>query len=322
MAIELNINDSELTNILEKSINQHLEAKFSDDHFLTKLGSLVNQAVANRIEKLDIGDIVDQKVNDYFMSSIVNQSSKPQLTITDKYVVNENEFISNDVTVERDLVVKGSLSLRGRINVDNPSWDELKQHIRSSVVAEIGNQSRTDLIEDVKKSVFMEGVAIENALVNGEPLINVDTLAGKITESKLKSVGTLRELDVKGTTTLNNNTLNVLNTRIGINTEKPTMALELWDQEVAITLGKQSKDTGFIGLRKRGNLHIGVNQTGDIQIDEEGVVRINKLKIGRNTISWANIVPGYAGLLGDIVFSTNKVANGWRCTGGHNWSQF
>lgn len=322
MAIELNINDSELTNLLEKSINQHLEAKFSDDSFLTKLGSLVNQAVANRIEKLDISDIVDQKVNDYFQSSIVNQSSTPQLTITDKYVVNENEFITNDLSVERDLEVKGSLSLRGRINVDNPSWDELKQHIRSSVVAEIGNQSRTDLIEDVKKSVFMEGVAIENALVDGEPLVNVDTLAGKITESKLKSVGTLRELDVKGTTTLNNNTLNVLNTRIGINTEKPTMALELWDQEVAITLGKQSKDTGFIGLRKKGDLHIGVNQSGDIQIDEEGVVRINKLKIGRNTITWSNIVPGYAGLLGDIVFSTNKVANGWRCTGGHNWSQF
>ena len=322
MAIELNINDSELTNLLEKSINQHLENKFSDDGFLTKLGSLVNQAVANRIEKLDITDIVDQKVNDYFMSSIVNQSSKPQLTITDKYVVNENEFISNDVTVERDLVVKGSLSLRGRINVDNPSWNELKQHIKDSVVAEIGDQSRTDLIQDVKKSVFMEGVAIENALVDGEPLVNVDTLAGKITESKLKSVGTLRELDVKGTTTLNNNTLNVLNTRIGINTEKPTMALELWDQEVAITLGKQSKDTGFIGLRKRGNLQIGVNQEASIQINEEGEVRINKLKLGRNTISWDNKPPGYAGILGDIVFSTNKSATGWRCTGGHNWSQF
>jgi len=322
MAIELNINDSELTNILELSINQHLETKFSDDSFLTKLGSLVNQAVANRIEKLDIADIVDQKVNDYFMSSIVNQSSKPQLTITDKYVVNENEFITNDLSVERDIVVKGSLSLRGRINVDNPSWDELKQHIRASVVAEIGNQSRADLIQDVKESVFMEGVAIENALVNGEPLVNVDTLAGKITESKLKSVGTLRELDVKGTTTLNNNTLNVLNTRVGINTEKPTMALELWDQEVAITLGKQSKDTGFIGLRKKGDLHIGVNQEASIQINDEGVVRINNLKIGRNTITWSNTVPGYAGILGDIVFSTNKVANGWRCTGGHNWSQF
>ena len=114
----------------------------------------------------------------------------------------------------------------------------------------------------------------------------------------------------------------MLNTRIGINTEKPTMALELWDQEVAITLGKQSKDTGFIGLRKKGDLHIGVNQEASIQINDEGVVRINNLKIGRNTITWSNTVPGYAGILGDIVFSTNKVANGWRCTGGHNWSQF
>ena len=322
MAIELNINDSELTNILELSINQHLETKFSDDSFLTKLGSLVNQAVANRIEKLDIADIVDQKVNDYFMSSIVNQSSKPQLTITDKYVVNENEFITNDLSVERDIVVKGSLSLRGRINVDNPSWDELKQHIRASVVAEIGNQSRADLIQDVKESVFMEGVAIENALVNGEPLVNVDTLAGKITESKLKSVGTLRELDVKGTTTLNNNTLNVLNTRIGINTEKPTMALELWDQEVKISLGKVQKGIGFVGLAGKGELHIGVNQGDEIRITEEGQVRIKNLRIGRNTISWDNKIPGHSGLQGDIVFNQGNGATGWRCTGGHNWSQF
>ena len=322
MAIELNIKDSELTNILETSVHKHLEAKFSDDSFLNKLGNLINQAVSNKMAKLDVSYIVDQKVDEYFKSSIINQSSSPQLTITDKYVVNENEFISTDVTVERNLEVKGNLSLRGRVNVDNPSWNELKQHIKDSVVAEIGDQSRTDLIQDVKKSVFMEGVAIENALVDGEPLINIDTLAGKITESKLKSLGTLRELDVKGTTTLNNNTLNVLNTRVGINTEKPTMALELWDQEVSITMGKLKKDTGFIGLRKQGELHIGVNQSSDIQIDEEGVVRINKLKLGRNTITWSNQPPGYAGILGDIVFSTNKSATGWRCTGGHNWSQF
>lgn len=322
MAIELNINDSELTNLLEKSINQHVQAKFSDSDFLSKLGNLINQAVANRIEKLDLNELINEKVDNYFDSSIINQSTQPQLTITDNYVVNENEFITNDLSVVRDLTVKGSISLHGRINVDNPSWNELKQHIKDSVVAEIGDQSRTDLIQDVKKSVFMEGVAIENALVDGEPLINIDTLAGKITESKLKSLGTLRELDVKGTTTLNNNTLNVLNTRVGINTEKPTMALELWDQEVSITMGKLKKDTGFIGLRKQGELHIGVNQSGDIQINDDGVVRINKLRIGRNSITWSNTVPGYAGLLGDIVFSLNKTANGWRCTGGHNWSQF
>lgn len=322
MAIELNINDSELTNILELSINKHLEAKFNDDNFLNKLGNLINQSVANRIEKLDLSTLINSKINDYFKSSIINESTHPQLTVTDQYVVNENEFITNDLSVERDIVVKGSLSLRGRINVDNPSWNELKDHIKQNIVTEIADQNKQELIREVKQSVFMEGVAIENALINGEPLVNVDTLAGKITESKLKSVGTLRELDVKGTTTLNNNTLTVLNTRVGINTEKPTMALELWDQEVAISLGKLSKDTGFIGLRKRGDLQIGINQEPNIQINDEGVVRIDKLKIGRNSISWSNTVPGHSGLLGDIVFSTNKTANGWRCTGGHNWSQF
>ena len=323
MAIELNIKDSELTDILEASVHKHLEAKFSDASFLNKLSNLINQAAANKIAKLDVSHIVDQKVDEYFKSSIINQSSRPQLTITDDYVVNENEFISTDVTVERNLDVKGNLSLRGRVNVDNPSWNELKQHIKDSVVAEIGDQSRTDLIQDVKKSVFMEGVAIENALVDGEPLINIDTLAGKITESKLKSLGILRELDVKGTTTLNNNTLNVLNTRVGINTEKPTMALELWDQEVSMSMGKVNKNTGFVGLAGKGDLHIGINQQGDIRINEDGLVRINKLKIGRNNISWADRVPGHKGLKGDIVFNSGgNDATGWRCTGGFNWNQF
>ena len=322
MAIELNINDSELTKLLEKSINDHLEQKFSDENFLNKLSGLVNQAVANRLERLDLSEQITTKVNEYFESSIINQSTTPQLTITDRYVVNENEFISNDVTVERDLEVKGSFALRGRINVDNPSWNELKDHIKQNVVSEIQTTNQQQLIEDVKQSVFLDGVAVENALVDGEPLVNVDTLAGKITESKLKSVGTLRELTVKGHTSLNNETLTVLNTRVGINTEKPTMALELWDQEVQISLGKTQKGVGFIGRSDRGELHIGVNQGDEIRITEEGQVRIKNLRIGRNTISWSNTIPGHSGLMGDIVFNQGKGATGWRCTGGHNWSQF
>jgi len=322
VAIELNINDSELTNLLEKSINYHLEQKFSDENFLNKLSSLINQAVINRLEKLDLSEQIDNKVTDYFKSSIVVQSNSPQLTITDRYVVNENEFISNDVTVERDLEVKGSLSLRGRINVDNPSWRELKDSIRADVVSEIQTTNKQQLIEDVKQSVFMDGVAVENAMVDGEPLINVDTLADKITESKLKSVGRLRELEVRGHTSLNNETLNVLNTRVGINTEKPTMALELWDQEVKISLGKVQKGIGFVGLAGKGELHIGVNQGDEIRITEEGQVRIKNLRIGRNTISWDNKIPGHSGLQGDIVFNQGNGATGWRCTGGHNWSQF
>jgi hypothetical protein len=327
MAIELNVNESQLTDILEKSINEHIQVKFTDDDFLNKLQALINQTVNSRLEqqlaKLDINDLMQKHIADYFSTSINTQATTPQLTITDQHVVNENELISTDVTVERDLIVKGSLALTGRVNVDNPSWNELKESIRASVVDSIQSQSRTELIDDVKKSVFLEGVNIENATLDGEPLVNANTLAGKITESKLQTVGTLRELTVRGHTSINNETLTVLNTRVGINTEKPSMALELWDQEVQISLGKVRKGVGFMGLANKGELHIGVNQERHISIDDQGVVCIEKLKVGRNSLKWENQVPGYNGLIGDIVFNKeSKGPAGWRCLGGYQWSPF
>lgn len=322
MAIELNINDSELTRLLELSINTHLEAKFNDENFLNKLGSLINQAVSNRLNTLDLSELVDEKIKEHFSGSIINKSKLPQLTITDEYVVNENEFITNNLSVEKDLVIKGNLSLRGRVNVDNSSWDELKKSISTAVLAQVNRSNADFLIQRVKTSILNEGIEIESAQYQGEPIINNNTLNSQITESNIKKLGTLRELDVKGAVSLNNETLNVLNTRVGINTEKPTMALELWDQEVQISLGKIQKDTGFIGRADKGVLHIGVNQGDEIRITEDGVVRINNLKIGRNSIIWASGPPGHAGITGDIVFSTSKNITGWKCIGGHNWSQF
>ena len=88
-------------------------------------------------------------------------------------------------------------------------------------------------------------------------------------------------------------------------------------------MGKISKDTGFVGLSGKGSLHIGLNQQGDIRIDEDGVVRIPKLRIGRNNVTWSDKVPGHQGLKGDIVFNSgSNEVTGWRCTGGFNWNQF
>ena len=88
-------------------------------------------------------------------------------------------------------------------------------------------------------------------------------------------------------------------------------------------MGKVSKDTGFIGLAGKGDLHIGINQQGDIKITEDGLVKINKLRIGRNSVVWSDTVPGKQGLKGDIVFNSgNDPVAGWRCSGGFNWNKF
>ena len=333
MGIELNINDNEVTNLLEKSINQYIEDRFKDDKFINKLSSLVSQAVNSRLERLELTETVDKvvtaKLETYFDSVIDNQATTRQLTITDDYLVNGNELITRQLhTTERavfdnDITVNGTLILKGKVNTDNESWMELKESITANVLGEIETQTKEQLTEDILSLAKKQGIGFDDVLVDGKKLIDGDRLAPKVTRTNITEVGGLTELEVKGFTTLNNETLNVLNTRIGINTDKPTMALELWDQEVSMSMGKVSKDTGFVGLAGKGDLHIGINQQGDIKITEDGLVKINKLKIGRNSVVWSDKVPGKQGLKGDIVFNSgNEPVTGWRCSGGFNWNKF
>ena len=333
MAIELNIDDTEVTNLLEKSINQYIEDRFKDDLFINKLSSLVSQAVNSRLERLELTETVDKvvtaKLETYFDSVIDNQATTRQLTITDSYVVNENELITRQLhtteqaVFDKDITVNGTLILKGKVNTDNESWMELKDSITANVLGEIETQTKEQLTEDILSLAKKQGIGFDNVLVDGKKLIDDGRLSPKVTHTNITEVGGLTELEVKGFTTLNNETLNVLNTRIGINTDKPTMALELWDQEVSMSMGKVSKDTGFIGLAGKGDLHIGINQQGDIKITEDGVVKVNKLRIGRNSVVWSDKVPGQQGLKGDIVFNSgNDHVTGWRCSGGFNWNKF
>ena len=333
MAIELNIDDTEVTNLLEKSINQYLEDRFKDGQFINKLSSLVNQAVNSRLERLELTETVDKivisKLDTYFDRVIDNQATTRQLTITDNYVVNENELITRQLhateqaVFDNDVTVKGTLILKGRVNTDNESWVELKDTITTNVLDKIQSQTTEKITEDILILAKTQGIGFDDVLVNGKKLIDGDQLTPAVTRTKITEVGRLRELEVQGFTALNNDTLTVLNTRVGINTDKPTMALELWDQEVSMSMGKVNKDTGFVGLAGKGSLHIGINQQGDIRIDQDGLVKINKLRIGRNNVSWADRVPGHQGLKGDIVFNSgSNEATGWRCIGGFNWKQF
>lgn len=333
MAVELNINDNEVTDLLEKAIDQYIEDQFKDDLFINKLSGLVSQAVNRRLERLELTETVNKvvtaKLETYFDSVIDIQATTRQLTITDDYLVNENELITRQLhtteqaVFDKDITVNGTLILKGKVNTDNESWMELKDSITANVLGEIETQTKEQLTEDILSLAKTQGIGFDDVLVNGKKLIDGDRLAPTVTRTNITEVGGLTELQVKGFTTLNNETLNVLNTRVGINTDKPTMALELWDQEVSMSMGKVSKDTGFIGLAGKGDLHIGTNQQGDIRITEDGLVKINKLRIGRNSVVWSDKVPGKQGLKGDIVFNSgNEPVAGWRCSGGFNWNKF
>lgn len=326
MAIDLNISETQITDILEKAINKRVKEKFNDADFINKVSALINQKsqdyLSAKIQELDIDNKIADKVNDYFDSAINIQTNRNQLTVMDNMTVNENEFVTNNLTVQHDAVFKGSLALHGTVNTDGTAWSELKQTIKDSVIADINDNDQQSLINEVKQSITNEGINIQDIDVGNDPLISAGHLSSAIKYSTLTEVGTLKELEVRGEVSMNNDTLNVLNTRIGINTAKPTKAIDIWDQDIQITIGREEKGVGYIGTSNQARLRIGTANNADIEINN-GVVEVQKFKIGRNIIAWATKPPGHSGAPGDIVFNAGSIqCAGWRCVEKFNWSKF
>jgi len=327
--IDYEIDDSKVTDLLEKAIDKKITDKFSDDGFLDKVKSVVNQQVAQQVQKMftefNVDDIIDDRVDTILNNqypAIQNKTKQVQLTLMEDTVVNENEFVTKSLNVMGDAVVN-DLIVRGRVNTDNRSWSELSEVIKQKTIKAVETELTSTITESVLTTVSEKGVDVDKIHTNGVDLISNTELGNTITHSSLERVGALEKLTVVGPTTLTD-TVTVTNGRVGINTERPNMALDIWDGEVEITLGKRKQDTGYIGLGRKGTLEIGSSSTA-ITIDDEGKTKINELMIGRNNIAWSNEVPGFEGKKGDIVFNMNPTTSnaiGWQCLGKFKWRPF
>ena len=327
--IDYEIDDSKVTDLLEKAIDKKITDKFSDDGFLDKVKSVVNQQVAQQVQKMftefNVDDIIDDRVDTILNNhypAIQNKTKQVQLTLMEDTVVNENEFVTKSLNVMGNAVVN-DLIVKGRVNTDNRSWSELSEVIKQKTIKAVETELTATIAESVLSTVTEKGVDVNKIHSNGVDLIDNGVLGNTITHSSLERVGALEKLTVVGPTTLTD-TVTVTNGRVGINTERPNMALDIWDGEVEITLGKRKQDTGYIGLGRKGTLEIGSSSTA-ITIDDEGKTKINELMIGRNNIAWSNEVPGFEGKKGDIVFNMNPTTSnaiGWQCLGKFKWRPF
>jgi hypothetical protein len=149
------------------------------------------------------------------------------------------------------------------------------------------------------------------------PLVENNILSPGIKITNIEQVGKLKELTV-------GSELKVANNRVGINTESPTSALSIWDNEVTIDIGKRSANNAQIGTSKAQDLTFITNNQEQMKIDKDGLTHINKLKLGRNRISTSDSTPGWSGAKGDIVFNYNYTPGGtfaWICIGDYRWSE-
>jgi hypothetical protein len=177
------------------------------------------------------------------------------------------------------------------------------------------------LVAQVADRIKQGGIEFDSITVGGEPLIQDHVLSRTITDSSLQKVGILRDLQVKGEAHLND-TVSVMNRRMGVNTQTPEMALSVWDEEVSIIIGKHKAKQAYIGTSRDSAVAIGVNRVPHIEIDTDGLTTVKKLRVGMHKISHDVQVPGWSGTRGDLVFNASPGPDrvfAWVCLGAHRW---
>jgi hypothetical protein len=325
--VKKGVNDSTQV-VIQKAIDELA----LDPEWIKKIETLVaqqaTQRVLGKLSQTDIRPIVQEHVSSFVRSmntdilkGVQSQSENIELTLLDQHVVVENQLTAKTIEAVESLTVK-DLVVKGSINTDNRSWNELANAISEKTFTKLTKDWTENLIQQVRTSITDNGVDFNNIKIDGEFLVDNGVLSSGVKESKLTSVGTLKSLNVAGDTKLNE-TVNVTKRRVGVNTEEPDMALSVWDEEVSISTGKYKQQVGYIGTTRKQGLVIGINRTPAIEISDAGLTTVKQLQVGFFKISHGKEVPNYSGTLGDIVFNSSpSIENpvfAWQCLGGFRW---
>ena len=306
---------------VETLVNQNFQRKFNERLSTIDFASLIKEHIDAGVERWQA-----KFRKNFSTKGISDQATSTQLTVMDDLVVVQHTFDCENLTAEKDLQVKGTLTvnnlcLRGSVNTDNASWTELISHMADETMRQITDQWREQLVAQVLDLARTQGIDFAKVSIGGEPMIDGNRLNARVTESNLEKLGALKELRVLGTAEFNT-TMTVNIGRVGVNTDAPEMALGVWDEEVSLVFGKHSLNHGFLGTSRAQSLSLGVNRQCHVTIDNDGLTTVKALRINQHQVAFATQVPGYSGTRGDIVFNSDPKPGqpfAWQCLGGYKW---
>lgn len=220
--------------------------------------------------------------------------------------LHENVTASKNVDVHGKLTVLDGLEVRGDMIIPDTTKDSLVEYMNTRVNLE---------------SIIPEGGSIQ---IGKRTVLDETTLGGTVISSNLRKVGTLRELEVAGESRLANTIYFSPLGRIGVNTDEPTAPLDIWDEEVQVTVGKNKSRTGWLGTNRDHNLEIGVNRETKVTVTPTQTIIKNPV-LNSRTYTDGTDVPGHDGQLGDIHWNSKPEVGkpvGWICLENSRWASF
>jgi hypothetical protein len=112
--------------------------------------------------------------------------------------------------------------------------------------------------------------------IDNTPVLSFGELGPTVTKSNLKTVGTLKNLNVAGDTTLGEFAIFSADlNRLGINTEAPGAAIGIRENNVSIIIGSIKNNTASIGTVTNDSLEIITDNTARITVSNNGDVRVH-----------------------------------------------
>jgi len=323
---------AELFTALSKFVTETVEAQVNKELAKFNVQQTVQQqaqaTVTDLLTKLDIPDKgIKNSSIDWDGFSFSTDMVKGNFTnITSTGFTDNAENIELTID-ERGVVVHNNLTTNhvGAINVE-------VEHLTVTDNAEFNNATFKGDVNIIGKLTADSLGSLQEQLndkqsytINGKTVLSENTLGPSIIESNLRRIGNLKELQVEGEVLLGDSLYVSPTGRVGINTDEPTHALTLWDQEVCLTVGKLQKDTAVIGTERNQDIVLKSGTNNNATLKADGTTVIEKPVLNGKTFTTSAMSPGYAGQLGDICWNSKPQQGqpiGWVCIGGAQWCNF
>ena len=233
------ISETKINNLVDSStqvlVQKTIDALVLDQAWLDKIETLVNQAfmgkIVARLGEMDMNGLIIQQIDTcvdrwydrlrtkFETAGIRDSATGLQFTVMDGAVVAEGQLAGQDLMINRDAEIKGTLvvdrlAVLGAVNVDNQSWNELAASIAKTTMDHLNESWKQELTQQILDHARTKGIQFKDVLIGKHPIVSDGNLSPSITGSSLTSVGVLANLTVKGEANLFD-TLNVSNRRVG-----------------------------------------------------------------------------------------------------------
>jgi len=337
------INEHDLNQLLNTEVSKAVKQKIVNIDINQLLSEVTRQEVSTKIKDISFpddsipftsikntsirisGSQIDGGVHKRFKSQGIEDYAKDcKLTVMDDNVVIENTLVALNATIKENLEVDGNLVIRGKVPSDSKFFNDIVEGVIERLGDTFEKVFRQSIIDGILHTLKIQGLDVGQLKVNGNQLTDGKSLASNIVESNLQKIGQLKELQVKNEALLAD-TLYVTRGRIGVNTDEPSAALAVWDEEAELVFKKHSKHKGYIGSTRDTTVVLGANKKDNIILNQDGTTSIDTLRIGGTKITSAPTKPNVEGDKGHVVFNSHPNLGrpvGWICLGGNRWSEF